>query len=469
MPTRFFMCESPLFYEMMHRFFPFRIPPEENLVNALGQAGPANKQGADGIYFLQKCGQALRRRKNMDTGCRKWQIGGFLFTSAVGALLHFTYEWSGKNPVVGAFSAVNESTWEHMKLLFVPLLLVALAAAIFGGHCRGYWTAKLAGALVGLLLIPMLYYGYTETLGVHVTWVDIGIFFVAAARSLGIPAWEDAVTGNICYRQDGKEKVVNFEAAVSANPEESLLKATYKAIPRLKDPKYYTHFSLSKFDNGTFRLQNYPEDATWSSLLKKGTEVETGYYMLVSGSRMADGTVLSEVSFINVEKGKPAATELKMRDSQENIRVIGNFNSESQFYLPGKAEPTTILSTTGRGYFIVGILGVGQEPTNHALKDIAIKKDDIEKWGRTIVLLFPDETSYKKFNLKEFPNLPSNIVFGIDKDGSIQQSIAENLKLPNAHQLPIFIIADTFNRVVFESHGYTIGMGEQLLQVIHGL
>ena len=60
-------------------------------------------------------------------------------------------------------------------------------------------------------------------------------------------------------------------------------------------------------------------------------------------------------------------------------------------------------------------------------------------------------------------------MFGIDKDGSIQQSIAENLKLPNAHQLPIFIIADTFNRVVFESHGYTIGMGEQLLQVIHGL
>lgn len=117
----------------------------------------------------------------MENGCRKWWIGGFLFTSAVGTALHFAYEWSGENVVVGAVAAVNESTWEHMKLLFVPLLLVALAAAIFGGHCRGYWTAKLAGALVGLLLIPMLYYGYTESLGVHVTWVDIGIFFVAAA------------------------------------------------------------------------------------------------------------------------------------------------------------------------------------------------------------------------------------------------------------------------------------------------
>ena len=119
----------------------------------------------------------------MDTGCRKWQIGGFLFTSAMGPLLHFAYGWSGENPVVGAFSAVNESTWEHMKLLFVPLLLTALAAALFGGRCRGCWTAKLAGALAGLLLIPLLYYGYTGALGVQIDWVDMAIFFVAAAAA----------------------------------------------------------------------------------------------------------------------------------------------------------------------------------------------------------------------------------------------------------------------------------------------
>ena len=119
----------------------------------------------------------------MDTGCRKWQIGGFLFTSAMGPLLHFAYGWSGENPVVGAFSAVNESTWEHMKLLFVPLLLTALAAALFGGRCRGCWTAKLAGALAGLLLIPLLYYGYTGALGLHVVWVDMAIFYVAAGAA----------------------------------------------------------------------------------------------------------------------------------------------------------------------------------------------------------------------------------------------------------------------------------------------
>ena len=61
----------------------------------------------------------------MENGCWKWWIGGFLFTSAAGTALHFAYEWSGENVVVGAVAAVNESTWEHMKLLFIPLLLVA--------------------------------------------------------------------------------------------------------------------------------------------------------------------------------------------------------------------------------------------------------------------------------------------------------------------------------------------------------
>ena len=106
----------------------------------------------------------------MENGCRKWWIGGFLFTAAAGTLLHFAYEWSGKNPVVGAVSAVNESTWEHMKLLFVPLLLTALAAALF------------------LLLIPLLYYGYTGALGVHIMWVDVAIFFAAAAAAFLLEA-----------------------------------------------------------------------------------------------------------------------------------------------------------------------------------------------------------------------------------------------------------------------------------------
>ena len=295
------------------------------------------------------------------------------------------------------------------------------------------------------------------------------IFFVAAARSLGIPAWKDEVNGNICYRLNGNPVLVDFEKSEGGNLSEGKLKATYEPIPRLDNPKYYTHFTLSKYDNGTFKLQNHPEDASWASLLKNGSQMSTGYYMMVTGSRMANVSELSQVSFFTVEEGKTTVTPLCMRDNTEEVRVIGNFNSEALYTRPDNGEQVSILSTTGRGYYIVGVLGVGQEPTNHALKDIEIKKAEFEKWGRTIVLLFTDEAAYRKFDRKEFPNLPSNVVFGIDKDGSILKMIAENMKLGSKPTLPVIILGDTFNRVVFESHGYTIGMGEQLLHVIHGL
>lgn len=120
----------------------------------------------------------------MDSRLRRWEAGGFLFTCAVGTLLHFLYGWSGENAVVGAFSAVNESVWEHMKLLFFPLFVTALAEmAAWGGHFRGFWTAKAAGTLAGLIGIPVVYYTYTGVLGISVMWVDIGLFYAAAAMA----------------------------------------------------------------------------------------------------------------------------------------------------------------------------------------------------------------------------------------------------------------------------------------------
>lgn len=295
------------------------------------------------------------------------------------------------------------------------------------------------------------------------------IFFVAAARSLNIPAWKDAVTGNIYFIDNGNTNQVDFEISTTSNTPEGTLKAIYKPIPRLNDPKYYTNFTISKYEDGSFKLLNYPENATWSSLLKNGLKIEEGYYMLTTGSRMANGSVMSNVSFFTVEKDKETRIELTMRNNAEEIRVIGNFNSELKYTdVVTKAE-TSILSTTGRGYFVVGILGPGQEPTNHALKDIEMKKEEFEKWGRKMILLFPDEKSYRKFSPTDFPNLPSNIVYGIDTNNAIRNEISQNMKLPNGGHLPIFIIGDTFNRVVFQIDGYTIGTGEQLIKTINGL
>lgn len=114
----------------------------------------------------------------------RWQLGGFLFVCAAGTALHFLYQWSGESVAAAPFAAVNESVWEHMKLLFWPMQLWAGAErAVLGGYSRGFWPAKALGILLGLALIPALYYTYTGALGVSVMWVDIAIFFVAAAAA----------------------------------------------------------------------------------------------------------------------------------------------------------------------------------------------------------------------------------------------------------------------------------------------
>lgn len=303
------------------------------------------------------------------------------------------------------------------------------------------------------------------------------IFFVSVARSLGIPAWKDAVTGKIQYRNVNTKEVfdVDFTTVEEVKAVRGKLVANYKATKTLLDPKYYTHFTISKFNNGFYSPLSFDagendmgEGATWANLLKNGLTLDTGSYMLTTGTRMADGSVLSHVNFFKIDAGKTTTVELVMRQSTDAVQVIGEFNSEARYLALGATEEQSILQTTGRGYFVVGILGVGQEPTNHALRDMAAVKSQLEAWGKKMVLLFPNEQSAKKFNEKEFPALPNNFTYGIDVDNNIQKEIVGAMKL-NPNSLPVFIIADTFNRVVFVSQGYTIGLGEQLMKVIHRL
>ena len=133
--------------------------------------------------------------------------------------------------------------------------------------------------------------------------------------------------------------------------------------------------------------------------------------------------------------------------------------------------PTSLLATCGRGYYVLGLIAPNQEPTNHALRDIGLVGKELEKWGRKIVLLFEDADAARRFNFKEFDDtaLPATVVWGTDIDGHIRAEALEQLHLngrAGTPQLPVFLICDSFNRVVFVQQGYTIGLGEQLMKVI---
>lgn len=109
------------------------------------------------------------------------QFFGFAFTSLGGTLLHFLYDWTNESIIIAPFSGVNESTWEHMKLLFFPWLIFTLAESLFIKDSDNYWCVKLIGILSGLTTIPALFYAYNGVIGSSPDWLNIAIFFVAAA------------------------------------------------------------------------------------------------------------------------------------------------------------------------------------------------------------------------------------------------------------------------------------------------
>ncbi len=118
-----------------------------------------------------------------------WQFAGFAVTVLFGTLLHFLYDFTGESLLAAPFSAVNESTWEHMKLLFFPMLVFALIEARrLRGDYPTFWCVKLRGVLVGMGLIPVLFYTWSGAFGQPPAWLNIAFFFLCAGVAFAYEA-----------------------------------------------------------------------------------------------------------------------------------------------------------------------------------------------------------------------------------------------------------------------------------------
>ena len=111
---------------------------------------------------------------------KRYTIIGIIFVLVIGTLAHFLYDWTGSNHIVGFFTPINESVWEHMKLLFFPMLLYSLIMIMKFQQKYSCATSALCfGILVGTFLIPLFYYTYTSILGKNVFILDISIFVLS--------------------------------------------------------------------------------------------------------------------------------------------------------------------------------------------------------------------------------------------------------------------------------------------------
>ena len=261
------------------------------------------------------------------------------------------------------------------------------------------------------------------------------IFFVAMARSLGIPAQINPVTGKVQYYEK-KWVDVDFEAEQPSVSEKGYLDIQYKPVASMPDPKYYTHFSIKKFDGNSFRLLAYDaqdpgiDDGMMLSSFDRPLPLDEGYYILTSGTRLKDGTALTHSEFFTIKPHEITKVNLVLREQKQELKVIGHFNG---------CELTKDID----GYYILGLLDQGSEPTTHALQDIDAFRKNFEENNIPILYLYDHQDGFEK----------------------TKQELVDNLQLDKT-SMPIFIVANNHGDVVFAKQGYTIGLGEQFLKVL---
>lgn len=302
------------------------------------------------------------------------------------------------------------------------------------------------------------------------------IFFVAACRAFGIASRMSSMSGMPQYMgENGWVDVMLDGAVAEREARRGAVRTIYdpRIVPAIPTPTYYSHCSISKIENGRLRSIRFDSNkkndlgATADpSLLAEQIELDEGHYILTTGNRMASGKILARVTTFTIEQGKVCDVELRLRPANDDVGVIGSMDAE-QRYLPEGAEmETSLLSTTGRGYFLVAVMGTSDEPTNHASRGLNSIADVLKTWDRPLVVLHSSKEDAAKYNRSMLGDVEAH--YGVDVDDKVRQMLCAGCN-STAKTLPVIALCDTFGRVVYFSQGYNTSLAEQLKSVIYKL
>lgn len=297
------------------------------------------------------------------------------------------------------------------------------------------------------------------------------LFFVAACRTMGIAARLNPMDGKPEYNEGKGWQQALFTPSQQVG-ERGKLMIVYNG-GEVKDPAYYTHFTVSRIENGRAHLIDLGSNAdvdmgggvVHSEIFKTPVTLEAGDYMLVTGNRRSDGAVLTEISSFTVKPGELTRVKMNVRDVTEIMNVLGKVELPMSYIPEGKTTPET-MRLPKLGYTAVAWIAANQEPTNHLVRDMSNMKDDFEAKGIPMYFLFPDRTQLQKFARHDFKPLPDNMLLGYDPEGGLLETVARSLNLKNADNLPLILMVNKAGEVVFISQGYRVGLGTQIIKFI---
>lgn len=281
-----------------------------------------------------------------------------------------------------------------------------------------------------------------------------GIFFVAACRSLDIPAYMDNSNGELYAWENGEWKNVKLEDTKADDSQSATAMGTI-VLNNPNNYTYYPHYTLQRLENGEYVSYDFEGDPRVETNPIVLT-VPAGEYCLSTGNRYSNGDVLSQMEFFSVGANQRVEKTITLRTLTPRANNFGHLDVD-QTAINNKTLQS-YLSDSGKSKMILCLVTPNTEPVNHMMKEMSALQKAYEQWNGPVVLVNNGD------NWKSEKHQPKNVTVVKGNYNKLKKAILNGLNDKHQGENPICIVVDKNGTILFYSEGYHIGLGELLLE-----
>jgi transglutaminase-like putative cysteine protease len=292
------------------------------------------------------------------------------------------------------------------------------------------------------------------------------IFFVALCRTCGIASRLNPETQVPQYFDKNQWINVWFD---HKKPEGNAAYGSILFIDSANsiEGKYFSNFTIARLQNGRYHSLQFDEGKSLSDFKKEEVKVLAGDYMLVTGNRQQDGSVLCFVHFFKVIENQSSKLIVNIRNPDSLGTVHGNVDLKDLHVTNAFGKENIDLSgDMKKNALLFVFIEPDKEPTKHVLKDLQNIKKEMDNWGIEQVFVFKDGLLPENFNEQSYQNLPEKHIFAFDSKNELYNRIIQNLKNTGMKDYPLLYLLRGDGSVVYVSTGYKIGIDEEIKKVM---
>ena len=286
------------------------------------------------------------------------------------------------------------------------------------------------------------------------------ICFIAICRSLGIPSRLEPGRNVPQYFFNKSWNDVYFSDQKPPDHNKGYLKL--QSDNTKPAPEYYVHFTIARFEGGRYNTLEYDYNRKISDF-RDELPLPPGHYMLVTGNRLSDSRILSNITFFDLAENEHKTIEIKIRKDVSEKKVLGKIDLKKVFTLLHIS--TSSKSCVNSNGLVIIWIDPEKEPTKHIFNDLPALKSELDAWGGKFLFLNVVNGSDHSLLQRTIKGLPLNTSFGTDNQMTV---LKNSLKLNNSPEinLPVVVLTDKDGNIFYISVGYRIGIGEQILKYI---